>query len=104
MLARSSPEDLRLRFFAPIRQLSHESAARLTQIDYGREMAFVAVDGDGLMGVSRLAEDPEGETAEFAILVDRKSTRLTPVTNAHLVCRLLLEKKKTVTYGIKLSR
>src|SRR3546814_17134201 len=69
MLARSSPEDLRLRFFAPIRQLSHESAARLTQIDYGREMAFVAVDGDGLMGVSRLAEDPEGETAEFAILV-----------------------------------
>src|SRR3546814_2512093 len=24
---------------------------------------------------------------------DRKSTRLTPVTNAHLVCRLLLEKK-----------
>src|SRR3546814_5439605 len=28
---------------------------------------------------------------------DRKSTRLTPVTNAHLVCRLLLEKKKTNT-------
>src|SRR3546814_1556195 len=28
---------------------------------------------------------------------DRKSTRLTPVTNAHLVCRLLLEKKKTQT-------
>src|SRR3546814_4765407 len=28
------------------------------------------------------------------VLIDRKSTRLTPVTNAHLVCRLLLEKKK----------
>src|SRR3546814_8389382 len=28
---------------------------------------------------------------------DRTSTRLTPVTNAHLVCRLLLEKKKTMT-------
>src|SRR3546814_4310729 len=28
---------------------------------------------------------------------DRKSTRLTPVTNAHLVCRLLLEKKKRIT-------
>src|SRR3546814_8287374 len=27
------------------------------------------------------------------IVQDRKSTRLTPVTNAHLVCRLLLEKK-----------
>lgn len=69
MLARSSQEDLRLRFFAPIRQLSHESAARLTQIDYGREMAFVAVEDGELLGVSRLAEDPEGETAEFAVLV-----------------------------------
>src|SRR3546814_1633609 len=29
---------------------------------------------------------------------DRKSKRLTPVTNAHLVCRLLLEKKNTPTY------
>src|SRR3546814_11902697 len=28
------------------------------------------------------------------MVVDRKSTRLTPVTNAHIVCRLLLEKKK----------
>src|SRR3546814_8988353 len=28
---------------------------------------------------------------------DRKSTRLNPVTNAHLVCRLLLEKKKKHT-------
>src|SRR3546814_3134671 len=28
---------------------------------------------------------------------DRKSTRLTPVTNAHLVCRLLLEKKNKNT-------
>jgi len=69
MMARSSTEDLRLRFFAPIRQLSHESAARLTQIDYGREMAFVAVEDGELLGVSRLAEDPEGETAEFAVMV-----------------------------------
>src|SRR3546814_3763877 len=30
-----------------------------------------------------------------AAVVDRKSTRLTPVTNAQLVCRLLLEKKKS---------
>src|SRR3546814_8817879 len=28
------------------------------------------------------------------VTADRKSTRLNPVTNAHLVCRLLLEKKK----------
>src|SRR3546814_8118268 len=32
--------------------------------------------------------------APFALTTDRKSTRLNPVTNAHLVCRLLLEKNK----------
>src|SRR3546814_1151571 len=31
--------------------------------------------------------------AGVALLRDRKSTRRTPVTNAHLVCRLLLETK-----------
>src|SRR3546814_5546085 len=34
---------------------------------------------------------------------DRKSTRLTPVTNAHLVCRLLLEKKKKTQHIYKLD-
>src|SRR3546814_6702444 len=35
---------------------------------------------------------------------DRKSTRRTPVTNAHLVCRLLLEKKKKKKKGIKQNK
>src|SRR3546814_10887200 len=39
------------------------------------------------------------ETGEKPL--DRKSPRLTPVTNAHLVCRLLLEKKKQTTRLIK---
>src|SRR3546814_3418331 len=34
---------------------------------------------------------------DAVVNADRKSTRLTPVTNAHLVCRLLLEKKNTIT-------
>src|SRR3546814_5974278 len=34
---------------------------------------------------------------ETLVALDRKSTRLNPVTNAHLVCRLLLEKKKKTT-------
>ena len=40
-----SPEDLRLRFFAPVRRLTHALAARLTQIDYDREMALLALHG-----------------------------------------------------------
>src|SRR3546814_3583709 len=41
-----------------------------------------------------LAQTLSAVTAACVVMRDRKSTRLTPVTNAHLVCRLLLEKKK----------
>src|SRR4029077_5931522 len=64
-----TPEDVRLRFFGPIREMSHEMAARLTQIDYDREMAFLLLDGDTLLGVGRLAADPGFEQAEFALVV-----------------------------------
>ena len=52
-----TPEDIRLRFFEPLRELTHEMAARLTQIDYDREMALLLIDGDELLGVGRLAAD-----------------------------------------------
>lgn len=72
MIARSDLEDLRMRFFMPMKQLPPALAARLTQIDYDREMAFVAFpEGrqDGLWGVGRLAADPDRARAEFALLV-----------------------------------
>jgi hypothetical protein len=37
-----SPGDLRLRFFSSRRDLPRSEIARLTQIDYAREMAFIA--------------------------------------------------------------
>jgi acetyltransferase len=64
-----SAEDIRLRFFGPLRELTHEMAARLTQIDYDREMAFLLLDGEELLGVGRLAADPGFEQAEFALIV-----------------------------------
>ena len=66
---RMTPEDIRLRFFGPLRELTHEMAARLTQIDYDREMAFLLLDGKELLGVGRLAADPGFEQAEFALAV-----------------------------------
>ncbi|MBY0322753.1 MAG: bifunctional acetate--CoA ligase family protein/GNAT family N-acetyltransferase [Reyranella sp.] len=66
---RLTPEDIRMRFFGPIREMSHELAARLTQIDYDREMAFLLLDGKDLLGVGRLAADPGFEQAEFALVV-----------------------------------
>ena len=69
------PEDVRSRFFAPMTELSREMAARLTQIDYDREMALVLeLAGTGaraseIAGVVRIAADPDGERAEFAVIV-----------------------------------
>ncbi|MEM7545388.1 MAG: bifunctional acetate--CoA ligase family protein/GNAT family N-acetyltransferase [Pseudomonadota bacterium] len=68
---RLSKQDIKFRFFGAFSHASHEQIARFTQIDYARAMAFIAIDPqDGsLLGVSRLAADPNYETAEFAILV-----------------------------------
>jgi acyl-CoA synthetase (NDP forming)/GNAT superfamily N-acetyltransferase len=64
-----SLDDLRLRFFTPIRRLTHELAARLSQLDYDREMALVALTEDGgtALGVARFAADPDNRRAEYAI-------------------------------------
>ena len=70
MGARTSAEDLRLRFHGAVRADSELAAARLCQIDYDREMALAAIEPAGaIAGVARLSFDPQFETAEFAILV-----------------------------------
>ncbi len=68
--SRLSPQDIRYRFFTAMRELSAEQMARLTQIDYDREMAFVAVRevGGQTVGVARLVCEDEQE-GEFAVIV-----------------------------------
>ncbi len=66
-----TPGDLRLRFFLPMKEFTHEFIARLTQLDYARAMAFVAFDeasGD-LVGVVRIHSDSIYKSAEYAILL-----------------------------------
>jgi acetyltransferase len=66
-----SMNDLRLRFFAPVKDFGHIFVARLTQLDYARAMAFVALDeasGEMLGGV-RLHADANYETGEYAVLL-----------------------------------
>ena len=67
-----APEDARLRFFGAIRTLSKEMLVRLTQIDYDRQMAFVLEAAGEILGVSRLAADPDNRQAEFAVTVGSK--------------------------------
>jgi acetyltransferase len=70
-LTQVSADDLRLRFFAPVREFSHAFLAKLIQIDYARAIAFVALDADTgeMIGVVRLHSDANHETGEFAILL-----------------------------------
>jgi acetyltransferase len=64
-------QDLRLRFFAPIKEFTHEFIARLTQLDYARAMAFVAFDetSNEMIGVVRIHSDSIYENGEYAILL-----------------------------------
>jgi acetyltransferase len=68
------PQDVRYRTFMQLRTLAPSQLARLTQIDYDREMAFIATtpNEDGAsetLGVARAIGDPDNVTAEFAIVL-----------------------------------
>ncbi|MEJ2370799.1 MAG: GNAT family N-acetyltransferase, partial [Gemmatimonadales bacterium] len=68
-----SKEDMRFRFFGLVRELPHSQMARYTQIDYDREMAFIATDPEGApdmtLGVVRVVADPDNTETEFAIII-----------------------------------
>jgi acetyltransferase len=75
-LARLDPEDIRMRVFYSRRSIKHTELARLTQIDYEREMAFVAVAAkpkdaaaEQTLGVVRAIADPDNIAAEFGIII-----------------------------------
>jgi acetyltransferase len=62
--------DSRLRFFAPVNELSQERIAELTQLDYARVMAFIAIEeatGE-MLGVVRLHRDEKGG-GDYAVIV-----------------------------------
>ena len=73
-IAKLSAEDIRFRFFGQVRELPHSQMARFTQIDYDREMAFIATakargGKPETLGVVRTVSDPDNVRTEFAIVV-----------------------------------
>jgi acetyltransferase len=69
-----TPDDVRYRMFVRIRELQPSQLARFTQIDYDREMAFIATrpNADGVaetLAVGRVVADPDNISAEFAVTV-----------------------------------
>jgi acetyltransferase len=71
LLVHVTKEDLRLRFFDSIKEFSHQFIAKLTELDYLRAMAFVAIDeaNSAMLGVVWLYSDSAHETGEYAILL-----------------------------------
>ena len=72
-----TPEDIHSRYFCSFRDPGHAQLARLTQIDYAREMAFVAMAEDArnpgaasqIVGEARAVADPDNIAAEFGVVV-----------------------------------
>lgn len=86
---RLTPEDVRFRFFAAMREMSPAQLERFTRPDYERDIAFIAVrEATGeTVGVARLARTRREEVAEFAVVVqpDMRDHGL----GRHLMARLI---------------
>ena len=72
-------EDIFMRFMSPMKALPHNLAARLTQLDYDREMALILIEegepgAPELCGGVRISADADNDRAEFAILLRRDMT------------------------------
>ena len=66
------PEDVRMRVFYSKRTMERSELARLVQIDYAREMAFIVCTlgkGGETLGVVRAMADPDNIEAEFGVIV-----------------------------------
>lgn len=77
--ARLSREEVRMRFMHIVKELTDAEATRLTQIDYDREMALVALrqrpnKAPEGCGVARLISEPNRQRAEFAIILLQEAT------------------------------
>ncbi|NIG14141.1 bifunctional acetate--CoA ligase family protein/GNAT family N-acetyltransferase [Pantoea sp. Cy-640] len=72
-IAQVTKEDLYYRYFSEINEFTHDDLANMTQIDYDREMAIVAVrqhnGADEIIGVTRAISDADNIDAEFSVLV-----------------------------------
>ncbi|MBV8538520.1 MAG: N-acetyltransferase [Alphaproteobacteria bacterium] len=88
---RLTPEDVRLRFFAPLRSLSTREVERFTRVDGERETALVLEAAEAgrpeILSIGRLARAPEGTRAEFAVSVrsDLKGRGIGRFMLTHLV-------------------
>jgi acetyltransferase len=98
LFGRMTPEEVRLRFFAPKRELGHQMAARMTQLDYDRDMAFVVATPEQpgaarIVGVVHLSGDADGDRGEFAVMIE---TGMTGLGLGPLLMRRMLDHARAI--------
>ena len=68
-----TPTSIYYRFFSVVKTLSAEVLARFTQVDYDREISFVALDDsegqERMLGVANIVGEPDGKRGEFSVLI-----------------------------------
>lgn len=97
--ARLTPEQVRLRVFHRMNELSEEAAQRLTHFDPETTVAYVVVDAGGeIRGEARIYIDRITDTAEFAVAVDPSFTD--QGIGRFLMQRLLKEGRRRRLYEI----
>ena len=121
-LSQLDPADIRMRVFYARRSIERSELARLTQIDYEREMAIVAVDtgpdgAERTLGVVRAIADADNASAEFGIVIrsDMKGRKLGPLLlqriidyqrsrgTAKLVATVLAENTRMLALAMRLG-
>lgn len=103
-----STETSRFRFFQIIKDLPHESLVRFCNIDYDREMAFIAERREGdrhvEIGVSRLILEPNKKHGEFAVVVaDKYQGKGLGIKLVDMLIDVAREKSVESIYGIIMS-
>jgi acetyltransferase len=103
-----STQTSRFRFFQIIKDLPHEALVRFCNIDYDREMAFIAEKRDGdrrtEIGVSRLILEPNKTRGEFAVVVaDEFQGKGLGIKLVDMLIDVAREKSVEAIYGIVMS-
>jgi acetyltransferase len=91
-IAELVPATDRPRYLAPLRDLSHETAALLTQVDYDRQLLLALLHGDRLIALGRLAADPDNLRADIELTARATPEAAAPTRDAalHLVLDALI--------------
>ncbi|MGH8173085.1 MAG: GNAT family N-acetyltransferase [Rhodanobacteraceae bacterium] len=97
--SRLTPEQVRLRLFHRMNELSEEAAERMTHVDPATTIAYVVVDADNeVRAEARVHIDPVTEAAEFAIAVDPEFTH--QGIGRRLLQRLIADSRRRGLYEL----